>query len=777
PGVSLTGACPSNAGIVDRVGYGSANCTADWGGNTTVLTSTTSLFRNNDGCVKSGATSDDFTAGAVQPRNSASPRKNCVQPPRPASSATLVISELMRDPVNAESMSWGQWFEVHNYGTTPIDLNGWTIISAGSNQPDHVVSSSVVVAPGMYAVLGRGADQARNGGVALDYNYFTGTSNTIWLDASDFLMLVDGEGARADSVAWTSLPRGVSVALRDPALPHTDVASSAWGFSTSTYGDGDFGTPGTANTPLADVPPFVSANRISFSGRTAADAPIPVGFEAQVFASLRDAAGIVIETQFTFEALTPSVASIDPRGVVRALSAGEARFLATATDGTARIHSLIMETPSASTTAQYGNHAEFGEPVDGDASDDFVIRRPQFITSWNGARGIPNWVAYNLNATQIAGGQDRCNCFTFDPELEAAGFQRYNTADYTGAGAYHKYGIDRGHLVRSFDRTSGSLDNARTYYFSNIIPQAADVNQGPWAVMENHLGDLARSQNKEVFIYAGASGAIGTIKDEGRIVIPKDNWKVAVVLPRGMGLADVRDYRDVQVIAAVMPNVPGVRNVNWQTAYQVTADSVERLSGYSFLTALPSKIQRALKTGTMPPIGLVDGPYAAAEGSELTVSAAGAVDPNGTIVSYEWNFGDGTTATGVAPTHTYALTGNYTVRLVVTDNDGLVDTVATTAQVRRIDAEVGLENLEALINGLVSGTINRGEANSLMVKVNAARNQLARDNVNAFVNQIEALIREVEAMGRSGRLSAATVERIRFEAERLNRAVVAAQAA
>ena len=85
---------------------------------------------------------------------------------------------------------------------------------------------------------------------------------------------------------------------------------------------------------------------------------------------------------------------------------------------------------------------------------------------------------------------------------------------------FHGYGIDRGHLARSFDRTSASLDNAFTFYFTNIVPQAADLNQGPWAIMENDLGDLARLQNKEVYIIAGVAGNKGTVKNEGKIVIP-----------------------------------------------------------------------------------------------------------------------------------------------------------------------------------------------------------------------------------------------------------------
>ncbi|MFA5363708.1 MAG: PKD domain-containing protein [Candidatus Bathyarchaeia archaeon] len=62
----------------------------------------------------------------------------------------------------------------------------------------------------------------------------------------------------------------------------------------------------------------------------------------------------------------------------------------------------------------------------------------------------------------------------------------------------------------------------------------------------------------------------------------------------------------------------------------------------------------------------------------ISFDASRSNDPDGTIVSYRWNFGDGTTATGVTVEHAYATKGQYTVTLTVTDNDGATDTATAT---------------------------------------------------------------------------------------------------
>jgi hypothetical protein len=111
------------------------------------------------------------------------------------------------------------------------------------------------------------------------------------------------------------------------------------------------------------------------------------------------------------------------------------------------------------------------------------------------------------------------------------------------------------------------------------------------------------------------------------------------------------------------------------------------------------------ETANVDPSANANGPYSGMAGSAVTFSSAGSSDADGSIVSYEWTFGDGGSSSAASPSHTYAAAGNYAVSLTVTDNDGASDTATSSATV------VPVPNIAptANANGPYSNGRRRGE--------------------------------------------------------------------
>lgn len=70
------------------------------------------------------------------------------------------------------------------------------------------------------------------------------------------------------------------------------------------------------------------------------------------------------------------------------------------------------------------------------------------------------------------------------------------------------------------------------------------------------------------------------------------------------------------------------------------------------------------------PVCAAAGPVQVDAGVPVVFDGSLAHDPDGTIVSYLWDFDDGTTSTEMSPTHVFAVDGVYLVTLCVTDDDG-----------------------------------------------------------------------------------------------------------
>ncbi|MDD5571364.1 MAG: PKD domain-containing protein [Bacteroidales bacterium] len=99
-----------------------------------------------------------------------------------------------------------------------------------------------------------------------------------------------------------------------------------------------------------------------------------------------------------------------------------------------------------------------------------------------------------------------------------------------------------------------------------------------------------------------------------------------------------------------------------------------------------------------------------------------ATDDDGTISSYNWDFGDGGTATGVSPQHTYTTTGTYLVRCRVQDNSGSRNAKWKMVEVTGIVTNVTTPSFSPEIfvnqyNGTINIAINQKDYSTSIMKV------------------------------------------------------------
>lgn len=233
-------------------------------------------------------------------------------------------------------------------------------------------------------------------------------------------------------------------------------------------------------------------------------------------------------------------------------------------------------------SAIYRNHIEFGVPTGGSATSDVRLSKNTHYISYNCNRGGPNWVSWNLNKTHY-GDAPRSSSFYADGTLPS-GCYRVVSSDYTNSG------YSRGHMVRSEERTWSSEHNKQTFLMTNILPQYQDLNGGPWYKFERYLQTQAQSYNKEIYVISGGYSYSGTLKGAGRVAIARRNYKIAVIMPYGYGLAQATSTGSLQVIAVDMPNTTGIGSHAWET-YRTTVDALESRTGYNFLWRLSDSIE------------------------------------------------------------------------------------------------------------------------------------------------------------------------------------------
>ncbi len=162
----------------------------------------------------------------------------------------VIVSEIMANP-SAVDDGAGEWFELYNASGSDIDLVAWTIEADDGDL--LVIDSSLILGGGSRAVLGVEADSAVNGGVTVDQGY--DRSDLALSDSADSLRLMMG-ATEVFGVAWDAswvTAGGASMNLDSDSHDASSAAlAESWCPSILSFGLGDSGSPGAANSSCGD---------------------------------------------------------------------------------------------------------------------------------------------------------------------------------------------------------------------------------------------------------------------------------------------------------------------------------------------------------------------------------------------------------------------------------------------------------------------------------------------------------------------------------------------
>lgn len=168
----------------------------------------------------------------------------------------LVINEVLANPGGLISDANGEWFEVYNAGTFPVNLQNLVIADSATTgrRPYHRINASVSVASGGYAVLGNTTNTTSNGGVPVDYAYGTALGLSNLVDAVKISRVYGTDTLTLDRTAYTSgatsAQNGISRELKNPALDNGNTDGGDWADASvaAVYGAGGRGTPKAQNS-------------------------------------------------------------------------------------------------------------------------------------------------------------------------------------------------------------------------------------------------------------------------------------------------------------------------------------------------------------------------------------------------------------------------------------------------------------------------------------------------------------------------------------------------
>ena len=246
--------------------------------------------------------------------------------------------------------------------------------------------------------------------------------------------------------------------------------------------------------------------------------------------------------------------------------------------------------------------------------------------------------------------------------------------------------------------------------FSNTITSASPLGGSANAV--NQTGIVERSSDVDVFNFStGGGSAQFTVTPDS--LAPNLDVLLKVLDAQGKVIAEANpvDSLSASVSLSLDPGqyflqVEGVGKGDLSTGYS----DYGSIGQYQITGNFP-----AGSALVSPSASLSAAPASGEAPLTVTLDGSRSSDSDGSISSYNWNFGDGATGSGKATTsHVYQTPGTYTATLIVTDNSGLTDIATQTIQATQAPVTTNMKSVRINVSRKVKGKSSQCVASVLV---------------------------------------------------------------
>lgn len=211
--------------------------------------------------------------------------------------------------------------------------------------------------------------------------------------------------------------------------------------------------------------------------------------------------------------------------------------------------------------------------------NEIIIVHTGHVLSYNPEYMIPNWVAYELKASELDGDAQRRRTFSPDPDPMLAGYDLATHNDYTNSGWC------RGHMLPAGDVKYGQKAMDDSFYTTNICPMETSFNNGDWKRLEEKIRKWA-IEFGVVYVVTGpvvGNNHYGKVGDSN-IVIPDAFYKSVLVPYDGSYFT----------VSFLMFNEPSVKHK--LKDYAITTEKLESMIGKTLYYKLPKRVARQIKS-------------------------------------------------------------------------------------------------------------------------------------------------------------------------------------